>query len=327
MRVKWLIPLLLCLLLSGCTANDPLMPMASTATDLSVPAPAAEEAAPREETATLWFRFGDEALLAPETRALNLSPTAPYELTLLQALVSGPSASSTELSGLFPSGTRVTSTYRQGRMLFVTLSPQIMNDWADEPDGWQSLPEWQEEVPLRRMLGMQAIAATVTENCDVDQVVVLVDQGLQITDSLRLRQSYYRTGGDNGALAAPLARDESLLLTPATTLSVILQCWSERDWTRLYPFIARTDPATGLERPAFEDFALLMDAQPHLTDSAFQGGSITADGRCATFTIDASLMLDGHTAFIDNGVIRLHRERGVWRIGLSQLMEREVHVQ
>ena len=324
MRLKWLLLLLCCLLLSGCTAHDPLMPMASTATGLNIPAPEASELPPQEEAATLWFRFGEEALLAPESRSLNLSPTAPYELTLLQTLVGGPSASSTELSGLFPSGTRVTATYRQGRRLFVTLSRQIMNDWADEPDGWQLLPEWQQEVPLRRMLAMQSIAATVTENCDVDEVVILIEQGQQITDSLRLRQRYYRTGGDENALAAPLRRDEALLLTPTTTLSVILQCWSERDWSRLYPFIARTDPATGLERPGSTEFAALMDALPHLTQSSFHGGSISPNGLYATFSFDAALMQDGHTSAISSGVIRLCRERGIWRIGLSQLIEREV---
>lgn len=324
MRLKLLMLLSLCLLLSGCAAHDPLAPMASTATDLPIPAPAAAEAHSREEAATLWFRFGDEALLAPESRVLALSPTAPYELTLLQALVGGPAASSTELSGLFPPGTRVTATYRQGRMLFVTLSRQIMNDWSDEPVNWHSLPEWREEVPLRRLLSMQAIAATVTENCDVDQVVILIEQGVQVTDSLRLRQSYYRAGGGDSTLAAPLTRDESLLLTPATTLSVILQCWSERDWQRLYPFIARTDPANGLDRPAYDDFAAQMAALPHLTGSSFSGGSVSPDGLYAAFTFDAALMADGQTGAIESGLIRLYRERGVWRIGLSQLTSREV---
>lgn len=324
--MRRLLPLLIaCLLLTGCTGRDPLASMATPA-DLTaeVPAPAADDLVLERTEATLWFRFGTEPLLAPETRHISASPTAPYELTLLQALISGPSASSTELSGLFPPGTRVLSTYRQGRLLFVTLSRQIMNAWADEPDHWQSQPDWAQEVPLRRHLAMQAIAATVTENCDVDQVIILVEQTSQVSDSLRLRQSYYRNGADASALAAPLTRDEALLLSPQTTLSVILQCWSERDWQRLYRYVARRDPATGLERPDYADFAQQMDALPHLTAFAFCGGNVSHDGESAVFTLDASLMHSGQEAAINDGLIRLHRSRGLWRIGLSQLTQREV---
>ena len=104
-------------------------------------------------------------------------------------------------------------------------------------------------------------------------MVILVEQGAEASDSLRLRQSYYRTGADDTALAAPLTRDEALLLSPQTTLETILQCWSERDWPRLYLYIARRDPATGLERSDYAAFAAQMDALPHLTRWDFSGGS------------------------------------------------------
>lgn len=314
-----------CLLLTGCAPHDPLADIASTAAGLSIPAPEADGAHHRSDTATLYFRFGAEGLLAPETRALQISPTAPYELTLLQALFSGPAASSLELSGLYPPGARVISTLKHGRTLFVTLSRQIMNKWPDEPDTPAPGDDWTQEIQLRRLLGMQAIAATVTENCDVDEVVILVEQGSELTGSLRLRESYYRTGAPSSDLAAPLTRDEALLLTPQTTLEVILQCWSERDWQRLYPFVARTDPATGAARPPYEDFTAPMNALPHLTDSRFSGGSVSPDGSFAVFTLDAELLADGHAAGLHRAVIRLYRERGIWRIGLSQLTEREVH--
>ena len=317
--------LLSCLLLIGCVPHDPLADIVSASMDVTIPAPSDDQAIHDRSAATLWFRFGTEGLLAPETRMLELSPTAPYELTLLQALVGGPAASSLELQGLYPPGTRVVSTYRQGRLLFVTRSRQIMNNWADEPDGAVPDGEWAGEIRLRRLLGMQAIAATITENCDVDQVVVLVAQGSELTGSMRLRESYYRTGAPDSALAAPLTRNEALLLTPHTTLQLILQCWAERDWQRLYPFVARTDPADGAARPGYADFAAAMNALPHLTQSRFSGGSVTPDGLYAAFTLEAELLQDGHAASLTGAVIRLYRERGIWRIGLSQLTDREVN--
>ena len=311
---------LLCLLLCGCAVSDPIAPMASN--DLTAPGHDDASVIPHREAATLWFRLGDEALLAPETRELSVSPTASYELALLQALTDGPAAASTELTGLFPPGTRVNSVHRQGRTLFVTLSRQIMNAFADEPSAWESDPAWAEEVPLRRMLAMQAIAATVTENCDVDQVIILVEQSATGSDSLRLRQSYYRTGGDDNALAEPLTRNESLLLTPYNTARVVLDCCQTRNWARLYTFVARTD-ADGQARPVYDDFAARMDALPHLTGYSLSAGNITADGQRAAFTVTAAL-LDGTQTAERTWTLHLTRERGLWRVGLSQLTEREV---
>lgn len=321
--MRRLLPLLLmCLLLCGCTAHDPIAPMASIGDELAIPAPDGSAAIPREDTVTLWFRLGTEPLLAPETRTLSLSPTASFELTLLQALTGGPAAASTELTGVFPPGTRVTAAHRQGRTLFVTLSRQIMNDFADEPKDWAARADWAEEVPLRRLLGMQAIAATVTENCAVDEVVILVEQSQPGSDSLRLRQRYYRTISDETALAAPLRRDESLLLTPHNTARVILSCWQSRNWARLYQFVARTDPADGTARPGYDAFAQQMSALPHLTGFTISPGSVSADGQRAVLAAEVALLDEGDAATAA-WTLQLHRERGLWRIGLSELTGRE----
>lgn len=320
-----LLMLLCCLALTGCSTKDPLTDISREAPESGLPLAWEKSATSNAANATLWFRCGTEGLLAPESRTLSLSPTSPYELTLLQALVSGPSGSVRGLTDVFPPGTQVLSTHRAGRMLFVTLSRQILNAYADEPAAWRSDPAWQTEVPLRRSLAMQAIAATVTENCEVDQVVILVDEGMKITDSMRLRESYYQRSGDGDALAAPLTRDETLLLTPANTLSVILRYWHARDWQRLYLYLCETDPATGLERPELAAFLQEMEDMPHLTDFTISPGNVTPGGQQAVFTLQATLMHQGADMPL-SGVIRLHQEGGLWRIGLSQLTERAVEL-
>lgn len=326
MRRLTLLLLLCCLALCGCRSQDPLTEVSSEAPASGLPTASEESAARQRESATLWFRFGTEAYLAPESRVLSLSPTSPYELTLLQALVSGPAGSANGLTGVFPPGTQVLSTHREGRLLFVTLSRQILNAYADEPANWQQSAQWQTEAPLRRKLAMQSIAATVTENCDVDQVVILVDQGMQITDSMRLRESYYLLNGNDSALAAPLTRDDTLLLTPATTMSVIMDCCSARDWPQLYRYLAATDPATGSARPTEDDFIQLMEALPHLVDYTLSPGSVSSDGQRAVFTLSATLLDAGATIPVNDVIIRLVRENGLWRIGLSQLTEGAVKV-
>lgn len=318
--MKKLLPLLLaCLLLTGCT-REPIFPT-ETESAAPVPAPVTADIPRYADQATLWFRCGTEPFLAAESRAVSHSRTESHALALLRALVAGPGAASTELTGLFPQGTQVISCTQADRVMFVTLSKHIMNGYADEPVDWRLQSAWAVEVPLRRQLAMQSIAATLTENCDVDSVVIMVEQKNTSTDSLRLRQSYFTLDGDT-TLAAPLMRDESLLLTPARTAEVILQAWQEKDYTRLYRFIARTDPATGAARPEEADFLRQIRSLPVLLSFTARGGSISADGQQAVFTVSGAYLDGGESRPFTGMTLRLIREKGVWRIALAELTER-----
>ena len=313
--MRRLMLLMLCLLLlTGCSHN-PIEPLA-TAQD--VPAPAVENMPVTETQAVLWFRYGDEPYLAPEVREISATSAQNRVLNILRALVAGPGVASTELRGLFPNGTQVISVTQSGRILFVTLSRQIMNSYPDEPANWRDQAAWAIEVPLRRQLAMQSIVATATECCDVDSVIILVDQSA--TDSLRLRQSYYTLDGDS-TLAEPLRRDESLLLTPTRTAEVILQCWQASDWQRLYRYVAKTDPATGLARPDEAEFAAQMAEQPHLLTFSAAGGSSL--GSSVLFTVEGEFLSGGAAQPFTGMTLRLTLEKGIWRVGLSQLTERE----
>lgn len=311
--MKKLLPLLLCLLLTGCT-SDPLLSMAVPGSP-ELPAPAVTGLPESEDLATLWFRFGTEPFLAPETRVITHSRTEGHAVAILQALISGPGAASAGLTGLFPQGTQVISCTQSGNVMFVMLSRHIMNGYADEPAAWQSDPYWAAEVPLRRELAMQSIAATLTENCSVDSVVILVEHAG--SDSLRLRQSYYTLEKDDTP-AAPLRRDESLLLTPVRTAEAVLQCWQDGDFARLYRYLA-ADPADGTALPEENEFLTMAADLPRLLYAEANGGSISITGNSAVFTVSGAWVEDGAEVPFTGMILRLTREQGVWKLPLSQL--------
>ncbi len=312
--ISLLLPLLLCcLLLAGCT-RDPLSPIAAPSAN-DIPSPVVTGLPEQSDLATLWFRYGTEPLLAPETRVITHSRAEGHALAILQALIAGPGATANGLGSLFPQGTQVISCTQSGNIMFVMLSKHIMNGYADEPASWRSDPYWAAEVPLRRELAMQSIAATLTENCSVDSVVILMEHSG--SDTLRLRQSYYME--DTDALAEPLYRDESLLLTPARTAEVILQCWQEGDFARLYRYVAATDPATGTACPEAGDFLALMTDMPRLLHARAEGGSVSMEGNTAVFTVSGAWLEEGHELPFTGMVLRLTRKQGIWRVGLSQL--------
>ncbi len=190
LRLTLLLLMLLMMLTACAPSGNSMEALSVTAApqEDEIPRADGDDAAATDTSALIWYRYGDEPMLAAERRTVSRLPNEPYETALLRLLLEGPSLNAPALRGLFPAGTRVISTSRQGEMLFVTLSYQLMNGYSDEPSNWRSDTAWAQEVPLRRRLAMQAIAATVTENTTAQQVVILLEQRGETTDSMRLRQ-------------------------------------------------------------------------------------------------------------------------------------------
>lgn len=313
--------LALCLLLTGCArvptplatatlvpGTNPVLPQAEAPEDLR-----------SNQLAVLYYRFGSEPYLAPETTTLSLNPAEPYEMALLTALLAGPGTQSGELTALFPTGTRVLDTELDARTLFVTLSGEIYNSYPDEPAQWQNSPSWQQEVPLRRQLCMQSLVATVTENCDVDQVVVLVD-GEDDEPATRLTMAYYPNAAETG-VALPLQRQETMLLTPGNTLSILMTLWQQQDWPRMYTYLCRNHPTTGESLRSYQDFVTVMIQRPRPLSFAISGGSVSPDGQ--TYTATVNLQWQRQPGVEENPtavVLRLYRESGLWRMPLELLL-------
>lgn len=314
---KLLMLLVVCVfVLAGCTTNLSLN--GSTATSVPgvqsrLPEAQAPAALDTRETATLYFRYLSEPFLAPESRIVTASPSRAWEMTLLTALLSGPGSHSTELTALFPAGTQVLSTVTQGRTLFVTLSKEILSPYPDDASVSPA------EQQLRRQLCMQSIVATITENCDIDRVQILVEQTGASSGSLRLQESYFLVEPSSTQLVGPMTRNDDLLLTPGRTMELICSLWQSRDWQRLYQYIARRDPSTGAERPSYRDFVTAMENLPMLSGYAIAGGSVSLSGDQATYTLAATTLQNSRETSHQGSILRLCRENGLWRATLAQL--------
>ena len=320
-RRKLALLLAACLALGGCAAvRDPLPESTIIpGTDPVLPAVNEEGRRIREE-ATLWFRFLDEPYLAPETRAIVQLTGQSYEMALLSALFSGPGTQYVELNSLFPEGTRVLSVSRQGRALLVTVSREFLNSLPDEPEDWQSDAAWRIEMPLRRRLAMQSLVATITENCDVDEVIVLLEQNADQATSSRLPRSWFLDENSDG-LTGPQTRDDSCLLTPGVAGEAIMTRWLERDWQRLYLYVSSTDAISGEDRPAYRDFVTAMQDLPPLMAFACTGCSVSMDGLETTLSVQAQIrQANGQMRSLEARILRLRRDSGLWKIGMSSLI-------
>lgn len=102
-------------------------------------------------------------------------------------------------------------------------------------------------------------------------------------------------------------------------MKVIWHLRSERNWDSLYAYVAERDEETGTERPNYKDFVILMDQSPRIGETDIAGGSIDQSGTNAVFTLSTVVMDGGKLRDSGSGVVKLHRENGIWKITMNQL--------
>jgi hypothetical protein len=221
---------------------------------------------------------------------------------------------------LFPDQVRVLNTVPQGDVLFVTFNDALLKPYADEPTDWQSRDDWLREVPLRRRLAMAGLTASITENFSYHSVQVLVQQRSDVSTSLRLENSYFHDVSNKNGLAAPFTREEAFLLTQENTMNTIFSTWQEKDWSRLYLYVAAFNQLTGQPRPSMETAFLQWDQAPAITGFDTTGGSVSPDGSRAVMSIDLKLVMgNGQEAKFSAYPVMLFRDRGIWKISYEQL--------
>lgn len=105
-----LLLLMLLMTLTACAPSGSSMEALSVTAapqEDEIPRADGDDAAATDTSALIWYRYGDEPMLAAERRTVSRLPNEPYETALLRLLLEGPSLNAPALRGLFPAGTRV----------------------------------------------------------------------------------------------------------------------------------------------------------------------------------------------------------------------------
>jgi hypothetical protein len=305
--------LVLPLLLTGCYEQlNPLVKNEATAApglDEALPSAAASDGNTTEIKAMLYFRYLDEPMLAGESRTLTVRRDQRPEQAIIEALLDGPSAANADLRRIIPEDTQVAGISDRGQVLFVTFNTGFLNDGI--PDDWASSDDWKEEAPLLRKLITQSIAASITESYPYTGVQILVYDENEVQTSLRLDNAYYLDGSEG--LSEPVTRDEALLLTPQTTVKTILSAWSQKDFERMYKYLANGD------KPAYSAFVDALDPAPLVDVFTLGGGSVYPDGQTAVVTAYLRLIRQGEDDEVISYPLQLIRENDLWQMEYSRL--------
>ncbi len=314
-RIAWAALLTFCLLaLSGCMTSPPDALLREGTEGQRLISASTAELSPDSRMITLYFRYGDSAYLAPEQREIQVKRNESLEKAIAEALIQGPAAPDLALSSLFPPGTEVLAATAQGDTLFITFNEAFLGRYADEPADAVS-----GEGTLRRQLCLQSLAAALTEQGLCARVQVLVYRSAAQAASMRL-QAGFLTRTNDDALLPPVTRDESCLLTPYNTASLILQAWQARDWPALYDLTAREgdtaeNPRAG-EQNAFDAFS----AARTLTDFTLSPGNVSFDGQTAVITVSLTVQDQGADQAVQGYPLLLLREAGIWKMDYTRLL-------
>lgn len=297
--------LLLCLLLTGCGELPPAALRKDTP-DGQTPLAAEPEAGnTQSDTATLYFRYADTALLRQETRELTLTPNETREKALVNALIEGSHESGGSM--LFPEKTQVLSTQTQDGVIYVTFNEALYDRYADE--GSLSSDSAYQSAVLRRRLAMAALCATLTERGEYHAVQVLVRAESNVSASMRLRESYFLS--DNDLPCAPLTREEAYLPTPAASAEGALHAWQTRDWDTLLQFLSL--------RGALQQQSEQLRSAQVLLDYTVGMGCVSPDGQSAVICVDITLRTEGGQQSYTAWPLRMVREDGVWKAAVADM--------
>ena len=307
--------LLVMVITSGCVtqSQNPLAIHATTAVPgqaIAIHPATAGEQSSGQISVTLYFRYLDTNMLAPENRLLNVRRDESPETAIVRALAEGPSAGRGELKRLIPASTVVESVIVRDDLLFVTFNDQFTQD--DIPADWAEQPAWQTEAPLRRMLTVQSIVATLTEWRSFTGVQILVHRPNEVQTNLRLEKQYFLT--EEIGVNDPFARDESYLLTAHNTVQQIMNAWKIHDWDCVYQYTSADT------RPSFESMTDALKDSSVVVSYEISPGTASADGQTATITLDLQTMRGGTPNTTNAYPLRLHRENGIWKIDFDALL-------
>jgi len=313
-RLRFLLLILvLPLLLGGCLEQaNPLVKNEATAVpglNVELHAAAADDSNTVQIKATLYFRYLDEPMLAGESRVLTVRRDQRPEQAIIEALLAGPSAGNADLRRLIPEDTQVEGVSSRGQVLFVTFSDAFLQD--DVPADWAEDADWRTEAPLLRELITQSIAASVTENYPYDGVQLLVHRQNEVQTSLRLSNEYFLDGSEG--LSEPIVRDEALLLTPQTTVKTIVSAWSQKDFERMYKYLAQSG------KPTYTAFVDALNAAPSVEVLTVGGGSVYLDGQTAVVTVYLRMLSQGAQEALRSYPLQLIRENDVWKMEYARL--------
>lgn len=245
------------------------------------------QSASDELEVTLYYRYGETAVLGMERHTLDLRREETVARSIVEQLVAGPDGAHGRLGGVFPRDTQVLSVTTEGSTVFVTLSEAFLGRPDGAPEDWEDLADWQAEATLRRWLAVQSLVCSLTEGGRYQRVQLYVARSDDDVPERIPLCWFDQSVTDSAVVLAACSRDDQVILTPQRAMRMILDGWQQRDVAAVYALLCADEDGQMLTLSAFE--AKLREADVSLLTAEISGGTIDATGRTATIVLDGAI--------------------------------------
>jgi hypothetical protein len=268
-----------------------------------------EEAANKEKVpVTLYFGYKDEFLLAGEPRVIDAPVNGRLETAVLKELIKGPSPENQNLTALTDPALTVESVAENGDFLFVTLNKVFLDSFRDrETDAGRK----------KQQLEVCAIVNTMAELGGYSRVQIFVDtDGSGLGQRIKMADAGFDNAGD--ALLEPLSFNSAIVLNPKNTAAEFLKSYANKDYERMYDFIAAYDQNKE-ERPLEEDFLSgVVSFNSGIEDYSATDYFMSADGASCVALINFSVSkTNGTSQKMKDIPLILIKEDNIWRISYN----------
>lgn len=283
--------------------------------------PTTENVLKEQVIVMLYFGYTGDSYLASDMRTVKIPVTKRIEQVIVEELLKGPISDKLELETLFNPNVRVIMVSDNNDYIFVTLSKEFLIN----PDPKKIS---QNDFNISKKLAIYSIVNSLTELGRFSRVQILIDaenneQGARI----KRKDAGFIGDSNQEQLLEPLARDAKLILSPENTVRAMMKAFIEKDWDKVYGYLATKDNNQVLKPEPDEFRNTLVSVAPTLDSSEILDGTISNDGQTAVVTTNYKIkMKNSKSVEYILAPLRLIRERQMWKIvfpAISSIFEKK----
>ena len=269
----------------------------------------------RDVDITLYFRLTGEPALVPVQRTVTVRANEYVESAVIRQLIAGPTALYGDLEAVIPAGTRLLELSRDGGILYVTLSKEMLSDSAANTS--------REEAELKKRLSVYAIVNSLCALGDANRVQVMIDtdgtgKGTRVSPFLLGFTSEYTSS----QWLEPMGMEQSVVITPTLFVKLAMQHLVDQDYAQAYQFFAESEPG-GLQKPdyaAFETDMLSLGTIDAFTIRSAEAGKGSLSGK-AVLDVTWTSAEDKKQRTVKNVTLQLIPEGELNKIGFFSLLD------
>ena len=263
-----------------------------------------------QKSATLYFRYLSEDMLAGVEKQFNVTAENTLEEMVVQALIDGPQDTSYQYNALVNPNTVLIAVKEQSGYLSVTLS----GEFAEKMD---------EDIladAARRRLAVQSIVNSLISIGNYSRVLILIDDDNNgIGERMTYEEAGWEEKGDR--TMEPMEMDVSVLLTPENVMKLVMDGLVEKDYGYIEYYLSGQDfdDDSGVE---YAGLSAAMEEKFSVVGYELSGPAIVSGDGLRAVTLINVTYIDkaGKTAQLTGIPIRMLNE-GVWKVSLRSLQE------